>query len=58
MNCTRLAEKAVALVCCEKLHKIGKTRTENLACVWIWYNVSLYLFELVYFPSQVSWTIT
>lgn len=24
MNCTRLAEKAVALVCCEKLHKIGK----------------------------------
>uniref|UniRef100_A0A8D0ADG7 ribonuclease III n=1 Tax=Sander lucioperca TaxID=283035 RepID=A0A8D0ADG7_SANLU len=27
MNCARLAEKAVALVCCEKLHKIGKTRT-------------------------------
>uniref|UniRef100_A0A671XE75 ribonuclease III n=1 Tax=Sparus aurata TaxID=8175 RepID=A0A671XE75_SPAAU len=24
MNCTRLAEKAVALVCCEKLHKIGE----------------------------------
>lgn len=24
MNCARLAEKAVALVCCEKLHKIGK----------------------------------
>ena len=58
MNCTRLAEKAVALVCCEKLHKIGKTRAENLASVWIWYNFSLYLFELVYFASQVSWTIT
>ena len=25
MNCIRLAEKAVALLCCEKLHKIGKT---------------------------------
>lgn len=25
MNCARVAEKAVALVCCEKLHKIGKT---------------------------------
>uniref|UniRef100_A0AAQ5YF01 ribonuclease III n=1 Tax=Amphiprion ocellaris TaxID=80972 RepID=A0AAQ5YF01_AMPOC len=24
MNCGRLAEKAVALVCCEKLHKIGE----------------------------------
>ncbi|XP_055361401.1 endoribonuclease Dicer isoform X2 [Betta splendens] len=24
MNCARLAEKAVALVCCEKLHKIGE----------------------------------
>lgn len=24
MNCARLAEKAVALLCCEKLHKIGK----------------------------------
>lgn len=24
MNSARLAEKAVALVCCEKLHKIGK----------------------------------
>ncbi len=30
MSCTRLAEKAVALVCCEKLHKIGKTTTEIL----------------------------
>lgn len=30
MNCTRLAEKAVALVCCEKLHKIGKTRMDIL----------------------------
>ncbi|KAM9842494.1 endoribonuclease Dicer isoform 2-T2 [Aulostomus maculatus] len=24
MNCARLAEKAVALLCCEKLHKIGE----------------------------------
>ncbi|XP_077586658.1 endoribonuclease Dicer isoform X3 [Stigmatopora nigra] len=24
MNCTRLAEKAVALLCCEKLHQIGE----------------------------------
>ncbi|XP_014195969.1 endoribonuclease Dicer isoform X2 [Haplochromis burtoni] len=24
MNCARVAEKAVALVCCEKLHKIGE----------------------------------
>lgn len=24
MSCIRLAEKAVALLCCEKLHKIGK----------------------------------
>ncbi|XP_076027624.1 endoribonuclease Dicer [Genypterus blacodes] len=24
MNCARLAEKAVALMCCEKLHKIGE----------------------------------
>lgn len=24
MNCARLAEKAVALVCCERLHKIGE----------------------------------
>uniref|UniRef100_H3CIQ1 ribonuclease III n=1 Tax=Tetraodon nigroviridis TaxID=99883 RepID=H3CIQ1_TETNG len=24
MNCVRLAEKAVALLCCEKLHKIGE----------------------------------
>ena len=55
MNCARLAEKAVALVCCEKLHKIGKTRTEikqmhdldksslpaSLELFW-------HLFELVY----------
>lgn len=26
MNCARLAEKAVALLCCEKLHKIGKSK--------------------------------
>lgn len=24
MNCTRLAERVVALICCEKLHKIGE----------------------------------
>lgn len=34
MNCARLAEKAVALVCCEKLHKIGKKhkRFDVVAC--------------------------
>lgn len=29
MNSARLAEKAVALVCCEKLHKIGKIIIET-----------------------------
>lgn len=24
MSCARLAERVVALICCEKLHKIGK----------------------------------
>lgn len=24
MSCIRLAERVVALICCEKLHKIGK----------------------------------
>lgn len=30
MSCARLAERVVALICCEKLHKIGKNWRNNL----------------------------
>lgn len=30
MSCARLAERVVALICCEKLHKIGKDWKSNL----------------------------
>lgn len=30
MSCARLAERVVALICCEKLHKIGKDWKNNL----------------------------
>lgn len=29
MSCARLAERVVALICCEKLHKIGKNWKNN-----------------------------
>lgn len=59
MNCIRLAEKAVALLCCEKLHKIGKMRIEILQMLMMTsLSVSvellhpLLLFELVHLPSR------
>lgn len=45
MFCARLAEKAVALLCCEKLHKIGKTRMRFFRCMmgnyWMWACIEL-----------------
>lgn len=33
MSCARLAERAVALICCEKLHKIGKNWKNSTSLV-------------------------
>lgn len=33
MSCARLAERVVALICCEKLHKIGKNLKSNVSLV-------------------------
>ena len=43
MNCGRLAEKAVALLCCEKLHKIGKNQQkifDRSPCRLLWQSFS------------------
>lgn len=56
MTCARLAEKAVALLCCEKLHRIGKNITmscRELQKLWKLLQVSLSSSHL-----QVSWMIT
>lgn len=55
MNCARLAEKAVALVCCEKLHKIGKTTITILQTNLVFLSLLLHLLPL---PSKVNWMIT
>lgn len=33
MSCARLAERVVALICCEKLHKIGKNLKSSISLV-------------------------
>lgn len=53
MSCARLAERVVALICCEKLHKIGKTWKNNLF-VKVYFIVEKYGCCICTSPSPVA----
>lgn len=54
MSCARLAERVVALICCEKLHKIGKNWKNNLFVKVYFIVEKLHMVWMLYIHMPLS----
>lgn len=54
MSCARLAERVVALICCEKLHKIGKNWKSNLFVKVYFIVEKLHMICMLYMYTSFS----